>query len=177
MSYYETAARAEGYQGLAEAFRKIFQSIQSLDTTTVRQSPAKPKTELCRVLEDIASTSAIGCRSSFGQIAPLDTVAKAELYLTHYGWRHTHGDGIPLPSVADQAAIIDLICNRQMNWTDATRYLKFQKALSADTQASGRTKSSAHSDHLEDLRRLSLLSLDPKESSQLEAAQKMEGWE
>jgi hypothetical protein len=65
-------------------------------------------------------------RSSFGRIAPLDTLAKAELDLCHYGWRHAQ-DGHDLPTVASMARIVSLICTRQLSYRDAVEYEKFER--------------------------------------------------
>lgn len=74
-------------------------------------------------------------REAFGQIAPLDKVAKAELFLRYYGWRYSRsGDGPDaLPPVDDQARIVELVCNRNLSFSDAVKYLEFEKAQRPNT--------------------------------------------
>lgn len=74
-------------------------------------------------------------RADFGTIAPLDKVAKAELYMRYYGWKHCQsGDGPDcLPCVDDMARVVELVCNRHMSWKEAMTYLLFEKSQAPNT--------------------------------------------
>lgn len=67
--------------------------------------------------------------SDFGRVPELDQLQKAEFYLAHFGWRHACGQALMPGSVADMAALFEMLMKPHMRWKDAIDRLAMQKHL------------------------------------------------